>query len=64
MRLNVELTKELYEAVAEHATRQGRSMSDVVRVLLWGWCAERCADKPIKDAHACVEEKKYERSGE
>jgi Arc/MetJ-type ribon-helix-helix transcriptional regulator len=38
MRLNVELTRDLYTEVAAHADRQGRSLSDVVRELLRDWC--------------------------
>ena len=41
MRLNVELTNELYSDVTVHAGREGRSLSDVVRVLLLDWCKKK-----------------------
>lgn len=41
MRLNVELKNEIYAEVAVHAEREGRSLSDVVRTLLFDWCKRK-----------------------
>ena len=37
MRLNVELTNEIYAEMAVHAERLGRSLSDIVRALVIDW---------------------------
>lgn len=41
MRLNVELNNELYRDIAALAEKDGRSLSDVVRVLLLDWRERR-----------------------
>jgi predicted CopG family antitoxin len=41
MRLNVELRQDIYEELAAHAQAQGRSLSDVIRVLINEWCEGR-----------------------
>jgi hypothetical protein len=40
MRLNVELSRELYSEFSDLAERSGRSLSDVVRVLIIEWNAK------------------------
>jgi negative regulator of replication initiation len=54
MRLNVELKNELYREVSAHADADGRSISDVVRVLLLDWCKMKRREER---ARACVQEK-------
>ena len=41
MRLNIEMKKEIYEALKEMAKREGRSISDVVRVLVIEWLEQK-----------------------
>lgn len=41
MRLNADLKNELYEEMAQHAARAGRSLSDVVRELVHAWCVRQ-----------------------
>ena len=41
MRLNVDLKSDIYEELSAHAHAQGRSLSDVVRVLVSEWCEAR-----------------------
>lgn len=37
MRLNVEIKKDIYDELSEHASREGRSISDVIRNLVLRW---------------------------
>jgi negative regulator of replication initiation len=57
MRLNVELKNELYAEVSVHAEREGRSISDVVRVLLLDWCKAKRREEREERARACAQEK-------
>ena len=45
MRLNVELTKEIYEEMSTHAKRSGRGLSDIVRVWAIEWNAQQRRDE-------------------
>lgn len=56
MRLNVEITKVLYEQVAADALARGRSISDVVRQLLWDWHVENARQRADDSlgAHVCA----------
>ena len=41
MRLNVEVKKTIYEELLRHCSREGRSVSEVVRSLVTDWNARK-----------------------
>jgi predicted CopG family antitoxin len=41
MRLNVDIKKDVYDEFARHCTREGRSLSDVIRGLVINWNAKK-----------------------
>lgn len=56
MRLNVEIKDQIYKRVAAQAQAQGRSMSDVVRVLLLKWLGWQPGKAESENARVCDEE--------
>lgn len=49
MRLNVEIKKNIYLEFLEHAKDEGRSISDIVRVLILEWNKKKRDEKNIVD---------------
>lgn len=45
MRLNVEMTKEVYDEFSKYCAVEGRSMSAVIRGLVIGWNKEKMTDE-------------------
>jgi len=41
MRLNVDIKKDVYDEFAKHCSREGRSLSDVIRGLVTNWNAKK-----------------------
>jgi|GEM_PF-2210062 len=41
MRLNVEIKKNVYDELAHHCAREGKSISEVVRGLVTNWNAKK-----------------------
>jgi len=41
MRLNIDLKDEIYQELKQSAQEEGRSISDVVRVLINDWLSEK-----------------------
>lgn len=49
MRLNVDIKKSIYSEFLEHAKDEGRSISDIVRVLILEWNKKKREEKNIVD---------------
>jgi len=41
MRLNVDIKKDVYDELARHCSREGKSLSEVVRGLVTNWNAKK-----------------------
>lgn len=58
MRLNVELTREMYDEMTAHAARSKRSLSDIVRTLVEEWNRTQRAEVRDQEAFARGEAEK------
>jgi len=61
MRLNVDIKKEVYDELTRHCSREGRSLSEVVRGLVINWNAKKRREEI--DLFRCQDEVSDERAG-